>query len=179
MGIDRHKNRKRLQRIIMKICLECADGGHLDEMISILDAFEGNELCFITFDTMTTNDLHKIARTIYVKNFKGVIDPASLPSPLIWIYAFFYIINMMIPSFQIIRQERPDVIVSTGGPVTIPLSYIGKLLGVRIIYIESLTRINSPSLTGRFIYPITDLFLVQWESMLVYYKKAKYWGKVI
>jgi UDP-N-acetylglucosamine:LPS N-acetylglucosamine transferase len=163
----------------MKICLECADGGHLDEMLSILDAFDEHAVFFVTFNTMTTKELPKVAKTLYIKNFKGAIDPVKLPKPAFWLYTILYLVRRVIPCFIILRKERPDVIISTGGGVTIPLCYLGKLLGVKIIYIESMARINQPSGTGRFIHPIADLFLVQWESMLKFYRKAKYWGRVI
>jgi len=163
----------------MKICLECADGGHLDEMLSILDAFDEHEVFFVTFNTMTTRELPKVAKTIYIKNFKGAIDPVKLSKPAFWLYTILYLVRMVIPCFMILKKEQPDVIISTGGGVTIPLCCWGKLLGVKTIYIESMARINQPSRTGRILHPIADLFLVQWESMLKFYRKAKYWGRVI
>lgn len=163
----------------MKICLTCADGGHLDQMLSILDAFTGCGVFFITFNTEMTKELPKIAKTVYIRNFKGIIDPAKLPWLFQMIYTMIWMIRMILPCFIILRREKPDIIVSTGGGVTIPLCYLGKLFGIRVIYIESISRLNKPSGTGRIIYPLADLFLVQWESMLKYYKRAKYWGRVI
>lgn len=163
----------------MKLCLECADGGHLDEMLSLLEAFKDQDIFFVTFHTETTRELGKIAKTIYIDNFKGIIDPAKLPQPFFWIYTVIYLIREIFPSLKILWQERPDAIVSTGGGVTIPLCYLGKLFGAKIIYIESLARIETGSGTGKCVYPVADLFLVQWESLLRQYKKAQYWGKVI
>ena len=37
---------------------------------------------------------------------------------------------------------------------------------------------NNRSLTGRLVYPFADLFLVQWESLLELYPKAKYVGGI-
>jgi len=59
------------------------------------------------------------------------------------------------------------------------MSYLGGFLGKKIVFIESLSRVKNPSLTGKFLYPISDLFLVQWKSLLKKYgSKAKYGGKV-
>ena len=56
------------------------------------------------------------------------------------------------------------------------MCYLGKIFGSKIIYIETFANINKKTATGRLIYPIADLFLVQWEEMLELYPKAKYRG---
>ena len=50
------------------------------------------------------------------------------------------------------------------------------LFGSKIIYIETFANSETKSLTGRLVYPIADLFIVQWESMLKLYPKAIYGG---
>jgi beta-1,4-N-acetylglucosaminyltransferase len=39
---------------------------------------------------------------------------------------------------------------------------VGKLLRRRLVYVESLTRTETVSLTGRLVYPLADEFFVQW-----------------
>lgn len=163
----------------LKICLESADGGHLDEMLSVMDAFEGYEIFFITFERITTKSLKKNNRVIFIRNLKGKIDPIKLPKILFWVYLALYQIIMLIPSYRILKNENPEIIFSTGGGITIPLCYIGKIMGKKIIYMESLTRLNDLSGTGKLIYPISDLFLVQWKKITDKYTNAKYWGKII
>ena len=75
-------------------------------------------------------------------------------------------------------KEKPDVVITTGALVAFPICLIAKIFGKHIIYIESFARVNSRSLTGRLLYPISDLFLVQWEEMLKFYPKAKYVGGI-
>ena len=48
--------------------------------------------------------------------------------------------------------------------------------GSRIIYIETFANITTKTITGKLIYPIADLFVVQWKSMLELYPKAKFGG---
>ena len=158
----------------MKVCLECAEGGHLDEMLSIIEAFEEHDIFFVTTKAPTTEGLDKKYKVYYVREQYDTKQKGA-----IYLREFVLMFKLMIISFIILVKERPKAIVSTGGGSTIPLCYLGKLFGVKIIYIESMARIDKPSGTGRIIHPIADLFLVQWESMLKSYKKAKYWGKVI
>ena len=67
-------------------------------------------------------------------------------------------------------------IVSTGGGMSIATCLLGKLLGVKLIYIESAARVRSPSRTGKMLYSVADLFIVQWEPMLEHFPKAVYGG---
>lgn len=87
-------------------------------------------------------------------------------------------IALFIKSFKIYFNERPDVVITTGALVSYPICVIAKLFRKKIVYIESFARVNSKSLTGRLIYPISDLFLVQWKEMLELYPKAKYVGGI-
>lgn len=79
-------------------------------------------------------------------------------------------------AFKVLIKEKPDIIISTGAAVAIPFFYIGKLFGIKLIYIEVYDRITSATLTGRVVYPITDSFIVQWEEQKKFYPKGEYMG---
>ena len=70
------------------------------------------------------------------------------------------------------------MIISTGAAVAIPFFYIGKLFGVKLIYIEVFDRIDKPTITGKLVYPITDAFVVEWEEMKRAYPKAINLGSI-
>jgi len=82
-------------------------------------------------------------------------------------------------ALRILREEKPDVIVSTGAGVAVPFLYWGRIMRILTIYIESLTRVNRLSLTGRLVYPFVNVFLVQWPGLASRYKRAYYHGQVI
>jgi len=158
----------------MKICLECAEGGHLDELMSVLDAFLGHDIFFVTTKAETTKHLGKIGNVYFVRkqydfNYHFFI----------FVIELYYFTKLLFLCSLILTKEKPQVIVSTGGGSTIPLCYWGKLMRIKIVYINSLARVNDLSGTGKLIYPIADLFLVQWEPLAKKFKKANYWGKVI
>lgn len=145
-----------------KICLVCSHGGHLTELLRLIDAFEGHEWFFMTYDVVRTR---KLKRKYLLKNIGK--DPLKLLT--------------IIPGIlRILHREKPDLIVSTGAEIAIPVFYIGKLLfGIKTVYIESWCRIKEPSHTGRIVYPVSDWFLVQWTPLLKKYgSKARYKGAV-
>jgi UDP-N-acetylglucosamine:LPS N-acetylglucosamine transferase len=77
------------------------------------------------------------------------------------------------------RRIRPRAVVSTGAGVGVAFLLVGRLFGVRTIYIESMTRISSPSLTGRIVHPFVHEFFVQWPELLRAHRRAKYEGMLI
>lgn len=145
----------------MKICLTCSHGGHLTEILQLMEAFEGHEVFFITYEGPRSIGLDK---KYIVKNigFNPIKLLASIP-----------IIT------SALLREKPDFIISTGSEIAIPVFYIGKLMGIKTIFIESLCRVKEPSATGKIVYPVTNIFLVQWKPLLNKYgSKAQYKGSV-
>lgn len=162
----------------MKILLECSDGGHLNTMMNIVGMLDNHQLSFLTFDTESTQELQKIGSTYFVSNFKGIIDPSNLPLILQEIYIILYLFRNSYRCLSLLHQENPDLIISTGGPVTIPLFLFSKLFSAKTVYIESITRVNELSGTGKVVYKFSDYFIVQWDSLIDKYDKAIYWGRI-
>ncbi len=82
-------------------------------------------------------------------------------------------------AWRVLRQERPDVIISTGAAVAVPFFYIGKLLGCTVVFIEVYDRIQTPTLTGKLVHPIADLFVVQWDEQKTFYPKGVLLGQIL
>ncbi len=163
----------------MKICISVGPGGHLDETNQIIDAFKDEETFFVTAFSEVSSELKNENEVYYLKKHFSEVFTSLESKYLYLILLVLYQIYSFIMSLYIVYKERPDVIFCSGGPASISLSYIGKLFGKKVIYLESLTRVKGISPGAKLIYPISDLFLVQWDSLSRKYEKAKYWGKVI
>lgn len=90
---------------------------------------------------------------------------------------YFKTINIFFKALKIIKKNKIDVIISAGPGISIPFFYAGKLLGKKLIFIESWSRVTTKSSSGKLIYPIADLFFVQWKENLKNYPKALYKGR--
>ena len=75
-------------------------------------------------------------------------------------------------AYKVLKKERPDLIISTGAAVAVPYFYLGKLFKAKTVYVEIFDRIDSPTMTGKLIYPVADKFIVQWEELKKVYPKA-------
>jgi UDP-N-acetylglucosamine:LPS N-acetylglucosamine transferase len=82
-------------------------------------------------------------------------------------------------ALKIVRSYRPDVVVSSGAGVALPFFLAARLRGIRTVYLEVFDRIDGPTLTGRLCYPITDLFLLQWEEQKRSYPRGQVVGSVL
>ena len=60
-----------------------------------------------------------------------------------------------------------------------PFFVAAKLHRVRTVYIEVYDRVDSATLTGRLCYPLSDLFLLQWEGQQRFYRKGKVIGRLL
>lgn len=74
-------------------------------------------------------------------------------------------------SLAILLRERPALIVSTGADVAVPVCLLGRLMGARLIFIETAGELR-PSLSGRLLYPFAHLFVVQWPEKLEAFPRA-------
>jgi beta-1,4-N-acetylglucosaminyltransferase len=82
-------------------------------------------------------------------------------------------------AFKILLKEKPTVLVSCGAGIAPPFFYVGKLLGIKLIFIEPYDFIMYPSLSGRLVAPIVDELLVQHKEQLRFFRHAKYKGALL
>ena len=153
-----------------KVMFICSVGGHLTQMLQMKKIFNEYDYVLITEKTDFTYSFKKI----YGKKISYMVY-ATRMHPFSYIFKFSFNI---IKSLILFIKYRPKTIITTGTHTAVPMCYIGKLFRRKIIYIESFAKRTSPTLSGKMVYPIADIFIVQWESMLSIYPKAKYFGPI-
>lgn len=148
----------------IKICLVGSSGGHLTHLYMLKPFWKNKNRFWVTFDKEDAKSLlegEKVYNCYYPtnRNLKNLIKNTYV-------------------AIRVLLKENPDVIVSSGAAVAVPFFYLGKLMRKRVIYLEVYDRIDKPTLTGKLVYPITDIFIVQWEEMLEVYPKAVNLGSI-
>jgi len=81
-------------------------------------------------------------------------------------------------AWTLVRRLQPRVVLTTGAGVAVPFAWIGRLVGARVVYVESLTRVNRPSLSFRLIKPVAHRVYVQWPELARAIPDARYVGTV-
>ena len=147
-----------------KVLFISSTGGHLSELMNLKPIFENYNYHIITEKDITTKALKE--------EYKDRVSylPYCTRSKMfsyIFIYSF-----LILKTVYLFFKIRPDIIISTGTHTTVPMCYLGKLFDKKIIYIETFANITRKTLTGKILYPIAALFIVQWEEMKKLYPKA-------
>lgn len=150
----------------MKVCLVCSHGGHFTETLQIMEAFAGHEIFFATYHSPREADVLALAPGSYFTENIGM--------------SLWRMLKAFPWALQILRKERPQVVISLGAEIAVPFFYCAKLFGMKTIFIESWCRVENLSLTAKLVYPIVDEFWVQWPQLLkVCGSKARFKGAVI
>jgi hypothetical protein len=62
----------------------------------------------------------------------------------------------------------------------VPFALVGRLLfGMRVVFVETIARIHSPSLAGRIMYRLAQDFFYQWEPLRKSFPKATFGGPLL
>lgn len=151
-----------------KVMFISSTGGHLNELMQLKKMYSKYDYCLIT---------EKTKSNLYLKNkYKGKVNFLLYGTKHhIISYPFKLLINCFLSLFYYFKYH-PDYIITTGVHTAGPMCCIGKIFGSKIIYIETFANIFTKTVTGRLLYPISDLFIVQWESMKKLYPNSVYGG---
>lgn len=147
-----------------KICLISSAGGHLEQIKQLKEIINKYDCFFVVTRTKATEAMKH-------KNY--IVSDMNRSNKIVMIVRM---LKMFLEQFKIFIKEKPDVIITTGAGVVIPMCIIAKIFRKKVIYIESFARINTPNKTGKLIYKFADLFIIQWKELKKYYPNAVYGG---
>ncbi len=151
-----------------KVMFIASAGGHLNELMQLEPLFKDYNYYLVTENLKSNLSL----KEVYGNKISYLLFGSK---EHILTYPFKFIYNSFKSLFLYVKV-RPKVIVTTGTHTAVPMCYIGKIFGSKIIFIETFANQSSKTLSGKMIYPIANLFIVQWEEMLKLYPKAVYGG---
>jgi UDP-N-acetylglucosamine:LPS N-acetylglucosamine transferase len=145
------------------ICLTASAGGHTSQLLRLTEGWKG-------YDTfcVTTSDVVQERFQEHGKVY--VVGECNRQHPI-------RVAKVLIQCMSVVFKERPDVVITTGAAAGCMVCIMGKLLGAKIVWIDSIANISRLSLSGRIVRPFADLFLTQWpelasKSCHVYYVGA-------
>ncbi len=143
-------------------------GGHLEELLQLSPMFDSYDYHLITEKTKSNMYLKekykdRVAYLVYGTKHHIVSYP-------------FKLLFNCFKSLYYYLKFHPDYIITTGTHTAGPMCCIGKIFGSKVIYIETFANMVTKTSTGKLVYPMSDLFVVQWESMRKLYPNAVYGG---
>lgn len=151
-----------------KVLFIASTGGHLNELMQLKTLFKKYDYHIVTENTKVDKSLKKK----YGDKMSFLIY-GTKKYPISYIFKF--IVNSFISLYYFFKYQ-PEVIVTTGTHTAVPMCYIAKIFGSKVIFIETFANRTSGTVAGKLVYPIADTFVVQWEEMHKIYPKSVCWG---
>lgn len=133
-----------------KILAVSSGGGHWIEMLRLRPAFSGHSVMFVTVRRDYADDVPGHA-------FRTVNDATG--------WSYLASLQLLLRMAWIVFLVRPDVVVSTGAAPGYFAIRLGKLLGAKTIWVDSLANVEELSRAGRLAGPHADLWLTQWPDL--------------
>ena len=151
-----------------KVLFIASTGGHLQELLQLAPMFDRYDYHLITEKTKSNE---------YLKNeFKGKVSYLVYGTKYHFLTYPFKLLFNTVKSLYYYLKFSPDYIITTGTHTAGPICCIGKIMGSKIIYIETFANMVTKTSTGKLLYPISDKFIVQWDSMKKLYPDAEVGG---
>lgn len=146
----------------MKLLLVCTSGGHFSTMRGLKDFWSKHERIWITDKQKDTLCLNGSENCQWL--------PYQAPRD------YIALITNLPRVFEIVRKEKPDLVISTGASLGVGFALAAKAYEVPYVYIESISRAERLSLSGQLVYFLSDRFYVQWPQLSQKYPKAIFRG---
>ena len=147
-----------------KILLVSSGGGHWVELLRISAAFEGHDTQYVS-----SQDVDSVPNG----QRQHITIPDGSRTNIMGILKTF------IRLWKIEHDFLPDLVVTTGAAPGLIGIVIGRLLGAKTIWLDSIASSERASLSGRLAQPCATLWLTQWEAVARQHRRLKCFGKVV
>jgi len=158
-----------------KIAVVLGRGGHTAQTFALVDSL-GDKFEYIyimgLLDKLTPKKIRLTGRVLRVFTPRLLPQDSKLMSVIRTILTLFL-------SFIYLSIFKPDVIISCGTGMTVPVFYSARTLGVPTVFIESMSRVETLSKTGRMLLGRVSLFMVQWKEIAEKIPGTVYGGQLL
>jgi beta-1,4-N-acetylglucosaminyltransferase len=144
--------------------LVCSTGGHLLQLVALREAWAPFTRTWVTFDKSDARSLLEGEHVVFAhgptnRNVKNLL-------------------RNLVVAWRVVAAVRPRVVLTTGAGVAVPFAWVARIRGASVVYVESLARIDGPSLSYRLIAPIAARRYVQWPELAAALRGARFAGNV-
>jgi UDP-N-acetylglucosamine:LPS N-acetylglucosamine transferase len=153
-----------------------SSGGHWVQLMRLRPSWDDCDVAY-----MTTELAYRDETILYAEE-RGLNTPRFYKTLVATRWQKFRLIRQLLDIMWVLVKERPDVVVSTGAAPGFFALSVGKLIGAKTIWIDSIANAEELSLSGQKICPHADVCLTQWPELAgddTDINSPKYWGAVL
>lgn len=142
-----------------RILAVASGGGHWAQLMRLTPAWEGCQVTYVTTTAGFRGELMVQAQT------------RGLPAPGYWVVAEANrkqkrrLLFQMLKLVWIMLVVRPHAIVTTGASIGYFAIRLGKLIGSKCVWVDSIANAEVLSMSGQMVGPYADLWLTQWPEI--------------
>jgi exopolysaccharide biosynthesis glucuronosyltransferase PssD len=134
-----------------KILAVASGGGHWVQLMRLCPAFAGHRVAFVTVNPTYRCDVGDAPFHVVTDATRwNKLALAKAAMQLAWI----------------VLRIRPHVVVSTGAAPGFLAILLGRAIGARTVWIDSIANVERLSLSGERIGRFADLWLTQWPHLV-------------
>lgn len=133
-----------------KVLAVASGGGHWVQLRRMAPALAGHDVVYVTTIPSYRPDVEP--HRFYVVPDASRWDKLAL-------------VRMGVKLAWIVATERPDVVISTGAAPGYFAVRLGRLIGARTVWVDSIANVDELSLSGRKAGRHVDLWLTQWPHL--------------
>jgi UDP-N-acetylglucosamine:LPS N-acetylglucosamine transferase len=133
-----------------RVLAVASSGGHWVQLCRLRPAFSGHDVAYLTTEAGHRADVGDA-------RFYTVCDANR--------WSKVALIRSALKIAWVVARERPQVVISTGAAPGYIAIRLGKLLGARTAWIDSVANAEELSMSGRLASDKTDLCLTQWPHL--------------
>ncbi|XP_003976567.1 UDP-N-acetylglucosamine transferase subunit ALG14 [Takifugu rubripes] len=173
------------------VVIVAGSGGHTSEVLrltgSLSSAFSPRYYVVADTDRMSEEKISTFenSRGESTSQFSICQIPRSREVHQSWSSSVVSTLKSFCSSLPLMFRIRPDMVLCNGPGTCVPLCVAALLLGILgikkvvIVYVESVCRVHTLSLTGKILYSLSDYFFVQWPSLRDKYPKSIFLGRIV
>jgi len=168
-----------------KTAIVLGSGGHTTEMIRLLgglelDKFSPRQYIVADSDKMSIQKIKEFEKST-VGSYTIDTLYRSRKVGQNYLSSIFTTLIAIVCAIPLIFRLKPELLLVNGPGTCIPCCLVAWLLRSRIIFVESVCRVKSLSLSGQILYrlKLTETFFVQWSELKRLYPRATYIGRLV
>lgn len=142
-----------------RVLAVASGGGHWVQLCRLVPAWDGCAITYVTTDPGLRTGIEATtkARGQPRPGFHVVLEANR--------WEKLRLVRSLLQMVMILLRTRPDVVITTGAAPGYFALRLGRLMGARTIWIDSIANADELSLSGKMAGKYCDLWLTQWEHL--------------
>ncbi|XP_068919481.1 UDP-N-acetylglucosamine transferase subunit ALG14 isoform X1 [Petaurus breviceps papuanus] len=179
--------------VSVRVLVVAGSGGHTTEILRLLGSLskDYNPRHYVLADTdkMSAVKIRLFEEKRAERDSESLYTthriPRSREVQQSWSSSVFTTLYAMCYSLPLTFRLKPDLVLCNGPGTCIPIcasALLLRILGIKkviIVYVESICRVETLSLSGKILYHFSDYFFVQWPTLKGKYPKSVYLGRIV